>query len=167
MWQGLWPKLPVEEVPITSVTNGVHLPTWLNGDLAGLYDQYMQPDWRERYPDPKIWDLVQDIPNSELWEAHRRRRRNLIAFVRERVQASAISRKASVAEQRRLAEVLDPDTLTIGFARRFATYKRATLLFRDIDRLKTLMISAYRPVPFLIPREAHPKGHPGKTPSAQ
>src|SRR5438876_8834212 len=138
MWQNLWPKLPVEEVPITSVTNGVHLPTWLNGDLAQLYDQYLQPDWRERYPDPKIWDLVQDIPNQELWEAHRRRKRNLVSFVREHVVASAVGRKASVAEQRRLSEVLEPDTFTIGFARRFATYKRATLLFRDVVRLKTL-----------------------------
>ncbi len=98
MWQGLWPKLPVWEVPITSVTNGIHLPTWLNGDLAQLYDQYLQPDWRERYPDPKIWDLVQDIPSRELWEAHRRRKRNLIAFVREQVAASAIHRKAPAAE---------------------------------------------------------------------
>src|SRR5690242_118589 len=129
MWQGLWPKLPVWEVPITSITNGVHLPTWLNGDLAQLYDQYLQPDWRERYPDPKIWDLVQDIPNQELWEAHRRRKRYLVSFVREYVLASAVARKASAAEQRRLSEVLEPDTFTIGFARRFATYKRATLLF--------------------------------------
>jgi starch phosphorylase len=162
MWQELWPKLPVWEVPITSVTNGVHLPTWLNGDLAGLYDQYLQPDWRERYPDPKIWDLVKDIPNSELWEAHRRRRRNLIAFVRERVQASAISRKAPVTEQRRLAEVLDPDTLTIGFARRFATYKRATLVFRDITRLKALLTNRDRPVQLVMAGKAHPQDHPGK-----
>ena len=78
MWQNLWPQLPVNEVPITSITNGVHLPTWLNGDLAMLYDQYLQPDWRERYLDPKIWDLVADIPDQELWEAHRRRKRQAI-----------------------------------------------------------------------------------------
>ena len=89
MWQELWPKLPVWEVPVTSVTNGVHLPTWLNGDLAQLYDQYLQPDWRDRYPDPKLWDMVEDIPNQELWEAHRRRKRYLVTFVRERVLASA------------------------------------------------------------------------------
>src|SRR5258708_32370546 len=92
MWQELWPRLPVWEVPITSVTNGVHLPTWLNGDLAQLYDQYLQPDWRERDPEPRIWDLVLDIPNQALWEAHRRRRRNLVAYVRERVVAAAIAR---------------------------------------------------------------------------
>jgi len=163
MWQELWPKLPVWEVPITSVTNGVHLPTWLNGDLAMLYDQYLQPDWRERYPDPKIWDLVEDIPNEELWEAHRRRKRNLVAFVRERAIAAAVGRKASAAEQRRLAEVLDPDCLTIGFARRFATYKRATLLFRDVERLKRLLTNRERPVQIVIAGKAHPKDLPGKT----
>jgi glycogen phosphorylase len=163
MWQDLWPDLPVAEVPITSITNGVHLPTWLNGDLATLYDQYLQPDWRERYPDPKIWDLVQDIPDQELWEAHRRRKRRLIAFVRERQTKFAVERKASAAELRRLSEVLDPDTFTIGFARRFATYKRATLLFRDVARLKKLLTNTEMPVQVVIAGKAHPKDHPGKS----
>jgi starch phosphorylase len=163
MWQELWPKLPVWEIPITSVTNGVHLPTWLNGDLAQLYDQYLQPDWRERYPDAKIWDLVDDIPAQELWEAHRRRKRNLVNFVRERVVAAAVARKASAAEQRRLTDVLEPETLTIGFARRFATYKRATLLFRDVERLKRLLTNRERPVQIVIAGKAHPKDLPGKT----
>ncbi len=163
MWQNLWPKLPVEEVPITAVTNGVHLPTWLNGDLAMLYDQYLQPDWRERYPDPKIWDLITDIPDQELWEAHRRRKRRLIAFTRERMTRFAHDRKASGAEIRRLSDVLDPEVLTIGFARRFATYKRATLLFRDVNRLKKLLMDPERPVQIVIAGKAHPKDHPGKT----
>jgi starch phosphorylase len=163
MWQELWPKLPVWEVPITSVTNGVHLLTWLNGDLAQLYDQHLQPDWRERNADPRIWDLVHDIPQQELWEAHRRRKRYLVAFVRERVITAAVGRKAPAAEQRRLAEVLDPDTLTIGFARRFATYKRATLLFRDLERLKRLLTNPERPVQIVIAGKAHPRDLPGKT----
>jgi glycogen phosphorylase len=163
MWQGLWPRLPVWEVPITSVTNGVHLLTWLNGDLAQLYDQHLQPDWRERNSDPRIWDLVEDIPAQELWEAHRRRKRYLVSFVRERVVSAAVGRKAPAAEQRRLAEVLDPDTLTIGFARRFATYKRATLLFRDVERLKRLLTHPERPVQIVIAGKAHPRDLPGKT----
>ena len=162
MWQELWPKLPVWEVPVTSITNGVHLPTWLNSDMAQLYDQYLAPDWRERHPDPKIWDLIQEIPNQELWETHRRRKRNLIQFVRERAVASAIQRKAPAAEQRRLADTLDPDVLTIGFARRFATYKRATLLFRDVDRLRRILTTTDRHVQILIAGKAHPKDHPGK-----
>ena len=163
MWQELWPKLPVWEVPITSVTNGVHLLTWLNGDLAQLYDQYLQPDWRERNSDPHIWDLVEDIPQQELWEAHRRRKRYLVSFVRERVVTAAVGRKAPAAEQRRLAEALDPDTLTIGFARRFATYKRATLLFRDLERLKRLLTNPDRPVQIVIAGKAHPRDLPGKS----
>ena len=163
MWQGLWPRLPVWEVPITSVTNGVHLLTWLNGDLAQLYDQHLQPDWRERNSDPRIWDLVEDIPAQELWEAHRRRKRYLVSFVRERVVTAAVARKAPASEQRRLAEVLDPDTLTIGFARRFATYKRATLLFRDVERLKRLLTHPERPVQIVIAGKAHPRDLPGKT----
>lgn len=162
MWQELWPKLPVWEVPITSVTNGVHLPTWISGDLAGIYDQYLQPDWREQHPDPKVWDLVRDIPAQELWEAHRRRKRRLIAFVRERAIAAAANRKASASEVRRLQEVLDPEAFTIGFARRFATYKRATLLFRDINRLKRILTNPKMPVQIVIAGKAHPKDHPGK-----
>ncbi|MCX6623173.1 MAG: alpha-glucan family phosphorylase [Acidobacteria bacterium] len=162
MWHELWPELPVWEIPITSITNGVHLPTWLNGDFATLYDQYLQPDWRERYQDPQTWDLVRDIPDQELWEAHRRRKRQLMAFVRERVAASAVGRKASVAEMRRLSDVLDPDAFTIGFARRFATYKRATLLFRDHKRLKKILTNPNMPVQIVIAGKAHPKDHPGK-----
>src|SRR5580658_5707124 len=163
MWQELWPKLPVWEVPITPVTNGVDLLTWLNGDLAQLYDQHLQPDWRERNADPRIWDLVEDIPPQELWEAHRRRKRYLVSFVRERVVAAAMGRKAPAAEQRSLAEVLDPDTLTIGFARRFATNKRATMLFRDLERLKRLLTNPERPVQIVIAGKAHPRDLPGKT----
>ncbi len=133
MFQDLWPRLPVEEVPITSITNGVHSFTWINGDLAALYDQYLQPDWRERLEDAKMWELVHEIPSQELWEMHRKRKRRLVTFVRERAANSAMQRKASGAEIRRFQEVLEPDVFTIGFARRFATYKRATLLFRGCE----------------------------------
>ena len=162
MWQDLWPGLPVWETPITSVTNGVHLPTWLNGHLAALYDQYLQPDWRDKVIAPQTWDLVDEIPNAELWEAHRRRKRQLVNFVRESVVSAAIARKASSAEVRRLGEVLDPEILTIGFARRFATYKRATLLFRDAARLKKILLHPQRPVQIVVAGKAHPKDQPGK-----
>jgi starch phosphorylase len=163
MWADLWPGLPVEEVPITSVTNGIHLPTMLYGELAMLYDHYLQPDWRERYTDPRLWDDVADIPARELWEVHRKQKRQLIQFVRERSVKAAERRNASVAETRRLEQVLDPDAFTIGFARRFATYKRATLIFRDVARLKKLLNDRNRPVQIIIAGKAHPKDHPGKT----
>ena len=163
MFQDLWPRLPVEEVPITSVTNGVHSPTWINGDLASVYDQYLQPDWRERVDETKMWEQVQEIPGQELWEMHRKRKRRMVAFIRERSVHAATRRKASAAEIRRLQEVLDPDVFTIGFARRFATYKRATLLLRDVTRLKKLLNNPEMPVQVVIAGKAHPKDHPGKT----
>jgi starch phosphorylase len=163
MWQDLWPKLPVWEVPITSITNGVHLPSWINGDVAGLYDQYLQPDWRDSHNDASISAQIAEIPPAELWEGHRRRKRRLVAFVRERSVASALARKAPSSEIRRLQESLDPEALTIGFARRFATYKRATLFARDLGRLKRILTNPARPVQIVISGKAHPLDMPGKT----
>jgi starch phosphorylase len=163
MWHGLWPTLPVWETPITSVTNGVHLPSWINGDLADLYDQYLEPDWRNRWNDLAVWNQIRDIPDEELLEMHRRRKRRLIAFIRDRQTASAYRRKAAASELRHAAEVLDPHALTIGFARRFATYKRATLLFRDVERLKKILCNSERPVQVIIAGKAHPRDQPGKS----
>src|SRR5208283_2316142 len=167
MFQSLWPNLPVREVPVTPITNGVHLPTWLNGDLAQLYDTYLQPDWRERYTEPAVWDQAREIPNNEMWEAHRRRKRKLVAFVRERLLQRGEQRRASKTELKRIFEMFDPDVFTIGFARRFATYKRATLLFRDRERLKRLVANEKMPVQIIIAGKAsagqsgqavHPRG---------
>ena len=163
MWHDLWPELPVWEVPITSITNGVHLPSWLNMDFSQLYDQYLQPEWRDRFAEPEIWEQVDDIPDEELFEAHRRRKRRLVGFVRARQVQSAIRRQAPAAEIRRAGEVLDPNAFTIGFSRRFATYKRATLIFRDVERLKKILCNPDRPVQIIIAGKAHPKDSPGKT----
>ncbi len=163
MFHDLWPQLPVWEVPITSITNGVHGPSWLNGDLATLYDQYLQPDWRERFNDPAVWAQVRDIPDEELVDVHRRRKRRLVNFVRMRQNQAAMRRQASTGEVRRANEVLDPNAFTIGFARRFATYKRATLLFRDVERLKRILLNKETPVQIVIAGKAHPKDQPGKS----
>ena len=162
MWHELWPQIPVAEIPITHVTNGVHLPSWLNGDLADLYDQYLDPDWRDFRQDFSLWKQVEEIPDEEMQEAHRRRKRRLISFIRDRQTAAAQRRKASAVELRYSGEVLDPNALTIGFARRFATYKRATLLFRDPERLKKILCDKDRPVQIVIAGKAHPKDQPGK-----
>jgi starch phosphorylase len=162
LWQELWPQLPVWEIPITSITNGVHLLSWLNNDLATLYDQYLQPDWRERATEEKTWEQIPDIPDQELWEVRRRRKRRLVAFVRERLVEFAQQRKASLAELRRAAEALDPEALTIGFARRFATFKRATLLFHDWNRLRRMLLNPERPLQVVVAGKAHPMDHPGK-----
>ncbi len=163
MFHDLWPNLPVWEVPITSITNGVHAPTWLNDDLASLYDQYVEPDWRERFNDMSMWEQVRDVPDEELLEVHRRRKRRLVNFVRSRQHQSATRRQASAPEVRRAGEVLDPNAFTIGFARRFATYKRATLLFRDVERLKRILLNKDMPVQIVIAGKAHPKDQPGKS----
>jgi starch phosphorylase len=163
MFHDLWPELPLWEVPITSITNGVHLPSWLNGNLSLLYDQYLEPDWRERFNDPAIWKQIDDVPDEELLDVHRRRKRRLISFVRSRQHSSAVRRQASSLEVRRSGEVLDPNAFTIGFARRFATYKRATLLFRDVERLKRILLNKDMPVQIVIAGKAHPKDQPGKT----
>jgi starch phosphorylase len=162
MWESLWPGLPVWEVPIAAITNGVHLTTWINGDLANLYDQHLQPDWREGNNEPETWRQTGDIPSSELWEAHRRRKRRLVNFVRERAVASALARNAPAPVVERAGEVLDPAALTIGFARRFATYKRATLVFQDLPRLKRILTNPAMPVQLVISGKAHPKDIPGK-----
>jgi starch phosphorylase len=163
MFHELWPQLPVWEVPITSITNGVHVPSWLNGDLAQIYDQYLEPDWRQRFNDKGIWDQVMEIPDEELLEVHRRRKRRLVSFVRTRQHSSAVRRQASAPDIRRSGEVLDPNAFTIGFARRFATYKRATLLFRDVERLKKIILNKEMPVQIVIAGKAHPKDQPGKS----
>jgi glycogen phosphorylase len=163
MFHDLWPELPLWEVPITSITNGVHLPSWLNGNLSLLYDQYLDPDWHERFNDPAIWKQIDDIPDEELLDVHRRRKRRLVSFVRSRQHSSAVRRQASSLEVQRSGEVLDPNAFTIGFARRFATYKRATLLFRDVERLKRILLNKDLPVQIVIAGKAHPKDQPGKT----
>jgi starch phosphorylase len=163
MWQDLWPNLPTWEVPITSVTNGVHLQTWVNGDLAMIYDQHLDPDWREHNTDPKIFEGVKDIPSQELWDAHKKRKRRTVQFLRDRTSAAAIARKAPPAEIRKMQELFDPEIFTIGFARRFATYKRATLIFKDFERLKKLLNDPKHPVQIVISGKAHPKDVPGKT----
>ena len=140
MWHDLWPQLPVWEVPISSVTNGVHLPSWLNGDLADALRSVSAARLARPLYRPGMWEQVKEIPDEELLEVHRRRKRRLVNFVRERQRSSASRRQASAAEMRHTEEVLDPNALTIGFARRFATYKRATLLFRDVDRLKRILL---------------------------
>ncbi len=163
MWQYLWPNLPTWEVPITSVTNGVHLPTWVNGDLASLYDQHLDPDWRDRNTDPKIFEAVKDIPSQDLWETHNKRKRRMVQFLRDRTSSAAMARKAPPAEIRKMQELFDPEVFTIGFARRFATYKRATLIFKDFERLKNLLNDPKHPVQIIIAGKAHPKDIPGKT----
>ena len=162
MWQSLWPGVPVDEVPIGHVTNGVHFRSWISAEFNQLYDRYLGPNWREEPANSDVWSRVQSIPAEELWRTHERRRERLVAFARRRVTEQRIGRAAAQAEIEAAAEVLNPDTLTIGFARRFATYKRATLILHDMDRLRQILTNAERPVQLIFAGKAHPKDEAGK-----
>jgi glycogen phosphorylase len=162
MWQSLWPRVPVEEVPIGHVTNGVHFRSWISAEFNQLYDRYLGPNWREEPANEEVWSRVKSIPGEELWRTHERRRERLVAWARRRVREQRVRRGAPQAELDAAAEVLDPDTLTIGFARRFATYKRATLILRDMDRLRRILTDQARPVQLIFAGKAHPQDDAGK-----
>ncbi len=162
LWSGVWPGLPIEEVPIKSVTNGVHTPTWISFDLANLYDRYLGPEWQEKSTDERTWAGINQIPDIELWRMHERRRERLVSFARARLREQFTRRGASASELAGAEEVLDPEALTIGFARRFATYKRANLLLQDLQRLSRLLGDTKRPVQIIFAGKAHPRDNPGK-----
>lgn len=162
MWKNIWPAVPVDEIPIRHVTNGVHPRTWISSNLVQLYDRYLSPDWQLDPTDFDLWDKVADIPDEELHRHKQREREKLVTWCRHRLRKQMRNRGASFEEVERAASVLDPDILTIGFARRFATYKRGTLLLHDIDRLRTLMNDPDRPFQVIIAGKAHPADGPGK-----
>ena len=162
MWKAIWPEVPEDEIPIGSVTNGVHFRSWISYEMNQLYDRYLGPKWREEHADARLWSRVEAIPAEELWRTHERRRERLVAFARARLKDQIQRRGASQGEINAAEEALDPDALTIGFARRFATYKRATLLLRDIDRLGRILNDAQRPVQILFAGLAHPRDDAGK-----
>lgn len=162
MWQSLWPEVPEPEIPIGYVTNGVHTDTWLHPGLAALLDRHLGPDWRRAIDERATWAGVAGIPDAELWAQHTQARQEMIELVRGRVAAQLMRTGAGPLAVNAAARMLDPKALTIGFARRFATYKRATLLFRDPERLKRLLNDPDRPVQFIFSGKAHPADEPGK-----
>jgi starch phosphorylase len=162
MWQFLWPGTPEAEVPIGHVTNGVHGKTWLMPELRNLFDKHFDADWLVKMDDPATW-AVDRIPDDELWHAHEQRKKQMVAFVRERVRKQLI-RHGEGPQRVASADVLfDPDALTLGFARRFATYKRAMLIFRDMERIKHILRNPERPVQIVFSGKAHPADEPGKS----
>jgi starch phosphorylase len=160
MFQSLWPDVPVDEVPITSVTNGVHANTWTSPEIADLLSRYVLPAWHEAEADD--WSRIEDMRDDELWRAREQGRDRLVAFVRQRLRASLVNRGMSASDASWADEALDPRILTIGFARRFATYKRANLLLSQPDRLKALLLSPDRPIQLVFAGKAHPHDDQGK-----
>ncbi|HXX41112.1 MAG TPA: alpha-glucan family phosphorylase [Chthoniobacterales bacterium] len=161
LWKDVWSGVPEHEVPITSVTNGIHTKTWMAPEFSALYRKYLG-DWEEKLTEPDFWRRVIDIPDIQLWETHQKLKLRLVEFVRERVRAHRERIGESPESIRSVNRILDPEILTIGFARRFATYKRGALLFADKERLKRMLNDTTRPVQFIFAGKAHPRDEAGK-----
>jgi len=162
MWKTVWPEVLTRDIPIIHVTNGVHIPSWTSIEMQDLFTRYLGPRWQEDPDAEKVWDRINNIPDSELWRTHERRRERLVAFCRRRLEQQLVRRGATVKEVSFAKEILNPEALTIGFARRFATYKRGNLLLRDIDRLMKILSDDKRPVQFIFAGKAHPQDQQGK-----
>ncbi len=163
MWSWLWPKKSVEEIPISYVTNGTHTETWLAPELKVLFDEYLGKNWTMRIDDQAMWDGVEKIPDEKLWAVKNQLRAKLINFVRMRIRQRLIRLNVPPHDIQATAGLLNPNAVSIGFARRFATYKRATLIFHDTERLKRIVHGdGARPVQFIFSGKAHPRDEPGK-----
>ena len=162
-----WPGFPLREIPVETVTNGVHTKSWVAPEMAQLFDHYLGPRWREDTWAPDAWQRVERIPDLELWHAHSRLRARLVAYAREHALKQKWAKRFGEGRGPRagvngLGGPLRPDVLTIGFARRFAAYKRADLIFRDVERLKAILLSKTHPVQLIIAGKAHPRDGAGK-----
>jgi glycogen phosphorylase len=162
MWTGLYPGRTEEAVPIGHITNGVHVPSWLAPQMFRLYDRHFGPGWHEQSGSPRTWEGIENVDDGELWETHLSLKSRLLEFVRRRTAEQAQRRREPPEVIHRLGGVLSPDALTVGFARRFATYKRANLLLADMQRLASLVNDPKRPVQFVFAGKAHPRDEPGK-----
>ena len=160
MFNEVWPGTPVDEVPISSVTNGVHASTWVSTKQGELLSRYLGPDWANAAPER--WTALSEVSHSELWAVRNDRKERLVEFARERARSASSRRGLRDSELRWCDSLLDPEALTIGFARRFATYKRATLLLRDPARFRAMLLDLDRPVQFVFAGKAHPADEPGK-----
>lgn len=162
MWKNIWPSLPVHEVPIDHITNGVQTLSWTSDEMMRLFNRYLGPSWIENPLDREIWQSVDSIPDSELWRCRERHRERLVGFARRCLKDQLIARGVSKKEIANADSVLDPDALTIVFARRFATYKRATLILQNMSRLEKILLDKERPVQIIFAGKAHPKDTQGK-----
>jgi len=162
MWKSVWPGVPEDEVPIKSIVNGIHIRSWISNDMEGLFDRYLGPRWAVDPADANIWERVKQIPDDELWRTHERRRERLVAFARQHLVEQLKQRGAISSEIDQASESLNPGAFTIGFGRRFADYKRATLILRDLERLAQILCNQERPVQIIYSGKAHPEDNYGK-----
>ncbi len=163
MWKCLYPGRPEDAVPIGHITNGVHVPSWLAPQMCRLYDRHLGVGWQSQSATAKTWEKIEKVDDGELWETHLALKAQLLDFARRRAREQAERRSEAPETLKKLDKLLSPDALTIGFARRFATYKRANLILADIQRLASMVNDPKRPVQFLFAGKAHPHDEPGKT----
>jgi len=162
IWAPLWPDREVSRVPIGQITNGVHLETWMAREVAELLDRQLGEGWTERMTEPATWEAMRDLDDAELWGVHSALKAALMSFIREEARRRWVRHWKEATHVVGAGTLLSPDVLTIGFARRFATYKRADLMFRDLDRLRALLVNPIRPVQIIFAGKAHPADTPGK-----
>lgn len=155
-----WRDVPEDEVPIGHITNGIHTLTWLSPVIEHLYDKYLPADWAERQYEIPIWDNVDNIPDRELWDAHNGLKKKMVNFIRDSLKEQKAANGESMDSIREVDRMLDYNALTIGFARRFATYKRANLIFRNLDRIKKILNREDMPVQIIFAGKAHPADRP-------
>jgi starch phosphorylase len=162
MWRSLWTESPEGESVIDHITNGVHIPTWIEPKMQLLLNQFLGPGWMRDHDNPLIWELIDKIPDEELWKTHYWLKIKLIDAIRERSRLRWAEDRVNPSLVVAGGTLLDPSVLTLGFARRFATYKRAELIFHDLDRLKRLLNDRWRPIQIIFAGKAHPADDPGK-----
>jgi len=162
MWHMLWPKVKEDDVPITYVTNGIHVPTWVASEMGQLYIKYLGEDWVERQDDPELWQRIMDIPDEEIWTARqllkRRLKASMLGWAQERWSEAEVQPQQVLA----MGALLHPEVLTVGFVRRFAEYKRPDLIFRDIERLKHIVKDRWQPIQIVFAGKSHPADFPSK-----
>jgi glycogen phosphorylase len=162
MWGPIWPGVAENARPVRAITNGIHMPTWLSNEMAGLFDDYMPADWRDRHDEPELWAQVLEIPDEALWAARDSLRQYLFAFIRERARQRWREEQVSAARVVAAGTLLDPNALTIGFARRFTGYKRPELIFHNPERLQALLNASRHPLQIVFAGKAHPADETGK-----
>ncbi|HZU68206.1 MAG TPA: alpha-glucan family phosphorylase [Ktedonobacteraceae bacterium] len=162
MWQFLWPGIDPDEVPIDYITNGIHTPSWISPQMNDLFKRYLGEDWENHVDDPDLWNRIDEIPDEKLWNVHLERKEALIAYARRHLRDQHLRLGEGSVQIAEIERMLNKDALIIGFARRFATYKRATLIFRDFDRLNRIVNNPQRPVQIIFAGKAHPADEPGK-----
>ncbi len=162
MWHILWPETREDKVPISHITNGIHMPTWIASEMERLYEKYLGPAWMERQDDPKLWERVMEIPDEELWATHQLLKRKLkgamLGWAQQRWSEAEVQPQQVLA----MGALLHPEVLTVGFVRRFAEYKRPALIFRDIERLKRIVKDRWQPIQIVFAGKSHPADFPSK-----